>query len=340
MLMYDYASLEARISSLEGNALTILSKVAEGLSDSEITRWSGGWNFTQNVIEDSLQKIYRALEIGAQVPQNEQRRRAAEYYNRFVAAPYPTTAMSRAQQDKIKYAASASDYIQTAQEGETMDFHSDPRIENFCRLTVTQLKIASTLSRGERETQLVDLLHVSCEEAETLIVEVCDIILEDSAVGTALERQAVVGQFYLSYIAKGSRRSVLSLNTNVALIEATAPKFSQLSRNQILVIEGMVANLDNEALAKKLGILPSSVPQYFVAIYKKLNLTKELGNKERRRICTEAYKLYIPPPLQAELELAPTPAVEVAEPQPQLNAAIKTPEVPPEKPSLPEPIAY
>ena len=62
MLMYDYASLEARISSLEGNALTILSKVAEGLSDSEITRWSGGWNFTQNVIEASWQALVDAVE--------------------------------------------------------------------------------------------------------------------------------------------------------------------------------------------------------------------------------------------------------------------------------------
>jgi len=94
-MLYDLASLEAKILSLDVKSMMVLSMLHKTTSDEEIIRWSGAWNYTQRDITRALNTIFKVLDL-EHVPSKQQRTAAAKLFVTYtqlrhsIVRPAPT----------------------------------------------------------------------------------------------------------------------------------------------------------------------------------------------------------------------------------------------------------
>lgn len=309
MSIHDIASLEAIVNSLKTDTFLVLSRLSHGQSNDEIVKWSGSWNFSLLKIERALLEIYESFGLTALSSDAEKRKRAGDLYRACKEARYankaPPPSTRRTLIEEIDQL-----FSDDKEEEDEMEPLNDPRVKNVGLLSAAHRSVAECLSRGLDNYHISKDLRMDVDAVERSVLEVCQFLQTDT-LGSPIERRNLAGQLYLQSIAaaKEAETKPVTLVEMVRPLELKAEpqaptaspappastdkpfgvdvdrlakRLADLSPRQKELVSCIVAGMDNEQCARKLGVAGTSPQAMLSALFMKLGLGRQIPTAARR----------------------------------------------------------
>lgn len=122
-------------------------------------------------------------------------------------------------------------------------------------------------------------------------------------------------------------------------LQELAGRMSTLSPKKQKIVAAIADGLDDDALAAECGLLRSSVGTAVSTIYRNLGLDRSLGNKRRRELLRDAWRLFKNPPEVPKLSAPEEPVVRESPPDELVELNSSTPPLADPLPDEAQPVA-
>lgn len=329
----DAASIEARIMSLDATSISVLCWLPFCRNNKDIIRRSGAWNFTETIVQQSLERIYKTFEIDSLACALSKRQRAIDLYLIFKNAEYPETAFSRRGRTRISEKDTRDLYYDDEKESDGMDAMDNLDSSRVGTLNDVQLKILKALSEGKDKYVISRDLRISVEQVVDDAPRIFDHLHIE---GTLEQRRHTACELYRKYVSEYGEPALRNdsevplatsapkpkeaspFNGNGHDIDHLARSISELSPRVKQVAAHLAEGLDIPAIAKAMNISEASVQPYASNVYSKLGLHFSLGTAKRLGLLKLAYARFVSG--EYETTASETPAETAA--QPAATAAV------------------
>lgn len=329
---FDVASIEARILSLDATSITILGWLPYSRNDRDIIRRSGSWNYTSAIIERSLDRIYKVLDIDELTCALSKRQKAIDMYLAFKNAEYPLTAFSRrGKQNESAHSAKIFSH-DDKEESDEMDTMGNLDSNRVGTLNDVQLKILKALSEGKDKYVISRDLRISVEQVVDEAPRIFNHLQIESS--SLEQKRRTACELYEDYVAEHGEPTTTGGAAPTASTETKQPgevnghdhDLDNLARliaglsPRVKEVAGYLAEgRDLTDIAKVMGISESSVQPYVSNVYSKLGLHFSLGSAKRQgvlklahaRFVSGSYEMSVP---EESVEVKPSPASQAVVP--------------------------